>query len=162
MEPPSKRSIVVINESGVRCRHSVLARAVQTACQEHSLSGSVNVLLTTNEHIAQLNQDFRGISDPTDVLTFAAEPFPGEELTQLGDIAISVQVAASQAKSRKVSLSQELGFLALHGALHLVGYDDETETDRRKMLAEMNRIAPLCGLKTDFDWYSRHYSEATA
>lgn len=99
----------------------------------------------------ELNRKFRGVDESTDVLTFPAGDFPG---APLGDIAIAVPYAERQAKARGVSLSQELGYLAIHGALHLVGFDDESEEERARMVGGMNRVAVASGLKPDLQWSS--------
>jgi ssRNA-specific RNase YbeY (16S rRNA maturation enzyme) len=65
-----------------------------------------------------------------------------------------VPYAERQAKLRKVSLSQELGYLAIHGALHLVGFDDGSEPERLAMVREMNVVAVEAGLLPDEDWAS--------
>ncbi|MFX8316485.1 rRNA maturation RNase YbeY, partial [Acinetobacter baumannii] len=75
-----------------------------------------------------MNSEFRGIDQPTDVLTFPADQ--SVVGAPLGDIAIGVGYATRQARARGVSLTQELCYLAIHGALHLAGFDDETEQDR--------------------------------
>ena len=152
MEPPSRQVISILNESGRRTPKSLLQRAVQTTLDLHSRSGeSVALLLTTDEAIRELNRRYRGLDEATVVLTFLAGPVPG---APLGDIAIAVPYAERQAKARGVSLSQELGFLAIHGVLHLLGFDDETEGDQEQMVAEMNRAATAAGLKPDDDWAS--------
>ena len=69
---------------------------------------------------------------------------------------LSTRVAAA----RGVSLEQELAYLAIHGALHLLGYDDETENDRVRMVDEMNRVALSVGLKPDTEWASILHAEA--
>ncbi len=111
----------------------------------------VDVLLTTDERVAQLNREFRGVRGPTDVLTFPSDGFPG---APLGDIAIAIPYAQRQALARGVDLAQELAFLAIHGALHLLGYDDETEPERAAMVDEMNRCAERAGLEPDREWAS--------
>ena len=113
-------------------------------------------MLTTDEHIQELNRTYRGIDESTDVLTFLAGDFAGD---QLGDVAISIPYADRQAKARRVSLSQELGFLAIHGALHLVGFDDQTETERAEMVRQMNLVAAEVGLKPDEQWASLLHGE---
>jgi probable rRNA maturation factor len=82
-----------------------------------------------------LNRLFRGINRPTDVLSFSTEPsvLP-EDDDYLGDIVISVETAERQAERRKSTLYCELCVLALHGYLHLLGYDHETDE------GEMRRI----------------------
>ena len=157
MEPPSSHNIVVINETDRVVRTSRLKQAVAVALGRHGKGGlSACILLTTDEHIQELNRTYRGIDESTDVLTFLAGDFAGD---QLGDVAISIPYADRQAKARRVSLSQELGFLAIHGALHLVGFDDQTETERAEMVRQMNLVAAEVGLKPDEQWASLLHGE---
>ena len=93
-----------------------------------------------------LNRDFRGKNKPTDVLSFAllegeAMPFaPPTEHIALGDIVIAVETADRQARERHHPLTTEIAFLAIHGALHLLGYDHGTAGQRRKMFALQDRL----------------------
>ncbi len=152
MEPPSSKNITVINETGRIIRTSRLQRAMSTAFALHGApDAKACLLLTSDEQVHSLNREFRGVDSSTDVLTFPAGQFAGD---QLGDVAISVPYAERQAQARKVSLSQELGFLAIHGALHLVGFDDQTEQDRAEMVLQMNIAAVGAGLKPDMNWAS--------
>lgn len=126
------------------------------ALEQHGHQGAeVCILLTSDDQVQELNRDFRGIDEPTDVLTF-----PSGEPDPLGDVAIAVAYAERQAKVRGVTLDQELGYLAIHGALHLAGFDDETEEDRARMVAEMNRAAVAAGLPPDEEWASLLHGEA--
>lgn len=159
-EPHPGAIVTVLNLSGRKLKFDLIRRAIVETCRANGLKGEVGVLLTTDEHIRELNSSFRQVDEATDVLTFAASadaPSP-TGIRFLGEIAISVDMAARQAASRKTSTRQEVGYLALHGALHLAGWDDEEEQDRAAMVAEMNRLAPACGLVPDPDWHSRHYS----
>jgi probable rRNA maturation factor len=152
MEPPSSRNITVLNESDHIVRKSRLTRAMGDAFRRHGRpNAKACLLLTSDERVRELNRQFRGIDESTDVLTFPAGAYSGD---QLGDVAIAVPLAERQAKLRRVSLSQELGFLAIHGALHLVGFDDQTEPDRAEMVRQMNIIAVEAGLKPDENWAS--------
>jgi rRNA maturation RNase YbeY len=158
MEPPSTHTITVLNESERVVRKTILARAMCDAFRRHGKpDAQACLLLTSDERVRELNRQFRGIDESTDVLTFPAGEFAGD---QIGDVAISVPYAERQAKKRRVSLSQELGFLAIHGALHLVGFDDETETDRAEMVHQMNLVAADSGLKPDYDWASLLHGDA--
>jgi len=85
-----------------------------------SARGSVSIALVTDAAIRRLNRDFRGKDHPTDVLSFPCDP-------PLGDIAISVPTARRQAREMGHPLRIELRVLALHGLLHLLGYDHETD-----------------------------------
>ena len=93
-------------------------------------SESATIAFVSDNKIRQLNRQFRGIDRPTDVLSF-----PSEDTEQgLGDIAVSVETAASQAKENGLSFDGEIAQLILHGLLHLSGYDHETDN------GEMNRL----------------------
>jgi rRNA maturation RNase YbeY len=144
-------------------RVSQLSHAARTALARHGLSGEASILLTDDASIRDLNRQFRKVDEPTDVLTFPSD-LPGglgdNAPPYLGDIAISVEYAERQARARKVSLSQELGYLAIHGALHLAGLDDDTEEDRLRLVAEMNEVAVSAGLKPDTEWWSLLHGEA--
>jgi rRNA maturation RNase YbeY len=154
MEPPSSGPVNVVNDSGRELRTEAVANAVRVALAQHGRQPSeVAVLLTSDEHIQALNREFRSLDEPTDVLTFVAD----EDAN--GDIAIAVPYAERQAAVRGVTLEQELGYLAIHGALHLVGFDDETEPERAEMALEMNRAAVAAGLPPDEAWASLLHGE---
>jgi len=114
------------------------------------------VLLTTDDEVRELNRTFRGIDEPTDVLSF---PSAGQFADSAGDIAIAVPYATRQAKARGESLQTELCYLAIHGALHLMGVGDETEPERKRMLHQMNAIGSEMGLTPDPDWSSLLHKE---
>lgn len=114
---------------------AMLARAV-AATLEAAADGepaALAILLTGEEHIRQLNQDFLGEDKPTDVLSFpAGDVLPGME-TYLGDVAIAVPVAAAQAAAGGHDLLHEMGLLAVHGVLHLLGYDHAMPEEQAEM-----------------------------
>ncbi len=157
MEPPSTGNVTVLNQSHRRVRVAQIRQAAEIALARHGHAGSAAcLLLTSDQHIRDLNLQFRKVDEATDVLTFPAPPGS----SSLGDVAISVEYAERQALARKVSLSQELGYLAIHGALHLVGLDDDEEADRAAMVREMNEVAREAGLKPDDAWWSILHGEA--
>ena len=90
---------------------------------------SSTIAFVSDRRIRDLNRRFRNVDKPTDVLSF-----PSEEETNLGDIAISVETAAAQAKENGLTFDTEIAQLILHGLLHLSGYDHETDN------GEMNRL----------------------
>jgi probable rRNA maturation factor len=91
------------------------------------------VALVDDGRIQVLNRDFRGFDKPTDVLSFRTAR-KGASKGYLGDIVISVETALRQARRRRSTLRRELEVLTLHGFLHLMGYDHETDD------GEMRRI----------------------
>jgi probable rRNA maturation factor len=93
-------------------------------------SGSAaTIAFVSDKNIRKLNQQFRRIDKATDVLSF-----PADEPNNLGDVAVSVETAARQAKASGLSFDDEIAQLILHGLLHLSGYDHETDD------GEMNRL----------------------
>jgi probable rRNA maturation factor len=135
-------AVLVHNAQGTPVSTSRLQRAVRRLLREEGLTGAeVSVLLTDDAAIQEMNRDYRGYDRPTDVLSFAqaetapgAPPAPiGKKARLLGDIIISVDTAVRQAIRHEVELTQELALLAVHGALHLIGYEDETEAGAEQM-----------------------------
>lgn len=92
---------------------------------------SATIAFVSDKTIRQLNRQFRGIDKATDVLSFPADD---EDELNLGDIAISVDTAAAQAKQNGFTFAEEVAQLILHGLLHLSGYDHETDN------GEMNKL----------------------
>ena len=95
--------------------------------------GSVTVIVDDDERIRLLNKLWRGLDKPTNVLSFsypANQPGPAR---YIGDIAISHQTAACEAVVERKPLSDHIAHLAVHGFLHLLGYDHESEGDANEM-----------------------------
>ena len=104
---------------------SGLSRFLGTAQAAVGLRGEVDVLLANDRTVRRLNREFRGKDKATDVLSFpAAEEVSGEFA---GDLAISYETAARQAKGQGHSLRDEVRVLLLHGLLHLSGMDHEVD-----------------------------------
>lgn len=142
----------VINGTQRRLLLAPMRLAVEVALRKNGLeSGVVNVRIGSNEELQALNREFRAIDSPTDVLTFPAPQFPPG---QIGDVIVSIDFARTGAETRDVRLADELAMLAVHGALHLAGYEDADEQDRAKMVAEMNAVMRECGLPEDATWSS--------
>ena len=102
------------------------AKALDAIGQSES---SATIAFVSDKRIQELNRQFRGVDKATDVLSFRAE-----ETLNLGDVAVSVDTAAVQAKDNGLTLEGEIAQLILHGLLHLCGYDHETDN------GEMNRF----------------------
>lgn len=128
------------------------------AAQEEGFSGETEVSVTfmSDEEIKQINAEYRGIDKPTDVISFALEEVTTGEVaiiveqdmpTILGDILISVDTAKRQAVEYEHSINREIGFLALHGFLHLLGYDHMTAEDEAKMFGRQKEILGTFGLE---------------
>ena len=114
----------------------------------------VSLVLTDDGYIRELNRHYRFIDSPTDVLSFALrEQAEGETEYQLnkdewllGDIVISLETARRQAREFGHSLERELGFLIIHGCLHLLGFDHETAEEREKMRQKEEGILTILDL----------------
>lgn len=106
--------------------------------------------IVDDERIRSLNRRYRRIDRPTDVLSFAAREgeklFSSRKGEYLGDIAISLETAARQAKEYGHSLGRELAFLTVHGILHLLGYDHMTPEDEKEMRGLQREIMERAGL----------------
>ncbi|HZO90786.1 MAG TPA: rRNA maturation RNase YbeY [Chthonomonadaceae bacterium] len=137
-------------------RTSLLRQAARRLLQAEGKSrAEVSVLLTDDATIHDMNRRYRGYDKPTDVLSFAQgenlpdvprpPQLPGQPPI-LGDVVISVDTAARQAEAAGVSLEQELALLTVHGILHLLGYEDETEAGAEQMRAREQEILNHLGL----------------
>ena len=103
----------------------------------------VDITIVDDEEIHQLNRDYRNVDRPTDVLSFALDEDDEDEpellegqLHLLGDIIISAETAARQAEEFGHGLEREIVYLAVHGLLHLLGYDHMVEEDKVIMRAK--------------------------
>ena len=106
------------------------------------MNTEVSISFVDNEKIAELNERFRGIEGPTDVLSFECDNIsddmtaadgPNCPLYELGDIIIAPDVAAAQADEYGNSFEQEISLLLVHGLLHLCGYDHITDDEAEVM-----------------------------
>ena len=142
-------------------QHDLVEHVLQFAAQKLQLADSteMSVTLMNNPAIKRINAQYRGVDRATDVLSFAAEENGDEspiimdpelvaELpTNLGDLFVSMDKVAEQAKFLGHSPERELGFLVVHGFLHLNGYDHEQPADEKKMFALQREILDEYGLK---------------
>ncbi|MBN1250006.1 MAG: rRNA maturation RNase YbeY [Anaerolineae bacterium] len=120
--------------------------------QDVAQSCEVVVVITDDAALEDLNLRFRGTPGPTDVLSFANEsrgPFSmgsAEFPPYLGDIVISMDRAREQAAAAGVALEAELQLLAVHGTLHLLGYDHADERQKERMWAIQSEILRMLGV----------------
>jgi probable rRNA maturation factor len=116
---------------------------------EHSETW-LTLVITDDRHIRTLNRNYRGLDEPTDVLSFAAlepgqVPLAGEP-AYLGDVIISYPRALAQAQARGQPVSTELQLLVVHGVLHLLGYDHATPAQKDAMWAAQAKILHAIGV----------------
>ena len=108
-----------------------------------------NIIFVNNDYIHELNKNYRNIDRETDVITFALEDdktFNPEERI-LGDVYISIDKAKSQSEEYGHSLKRELCFLAVHGMLHLLGYDHMEKEEEKVMFKLQEEILDEMGIK---------------
>lgn len=108
-----------------------------------------NIIIVDNEYIHNLNREYRHIDRETDVITFALEDDKtfNPESRILGDVYISIDKAKAQAIEYGHSLEREICFLAVHGFLHLNGYDHMVEEDEKVMFGLQEEILNEMGIK---------------
>ena len=113
-----------------------------TLKRENINNAIFNVIIVDNKRIREINREYRKIDRETDVISFALEDNLNIELPvrMLGDIYISIDKAREQALSYNHSLERELSFLAVHGLLHLLGYDHMNEEDEKIMFSRQEMI----------------------
>ena len=117
--------MVIIQKPIAGLSKPALARFITRARRATGLSGTVNVLVTSNAEMKALNRRFRGTDKATDVLSFPAAPDANKNFA--GDIAISAEIATQNARSLNHAPGVEVKILTLHGILHLCGYDHECD-----------------------------------
>ncbi len=110
----------------------------------------LSIVLTDDSTIHELNRTYRGVDRPTDVLSFSQRE--GEDAFDdpvLGDIVISLDRTRQQALEYGHSFERELGFLTVHGILHLLGWDHETPDEEQRMMAKTEEILGGIGLSRE-------------
>jgi probable rRNA maturation factor len=134
--------LVIIQEKVAGLSEAALARFVTRARRVVGLRGVVSVLVTSSRELQGLNHRFRGKNKPTDVLSFPAMPGPMRGFA--GDVAISAEIAALNARRLGHTAAEEIRILALHAVLHLAGYDHEL--DDGEMERKETRLRKTLGL----------------
>jgi probable rRNA maturation factor len=135
--------------------YQLLQALIETAGQVEKLEeGEVSITFVDDNEIQEINKTYRNMDKPTDVLSFPM--FEADEVEiqvddeneplLLGDIIVSIPRTRSQAEEYEHSFERELGFLVVHGFLHLLGYDHEDETLEKEMFAKQEEILQKHGL----------------
>ena len=138
----------VVDEDWVR-------RIAQTVLKTEGVAPpyEVGLVFTDSETVKQLNRDYRGVDEPTDVLAFYMHPqkevddsfaLPPDGVTRLGEVIISYPQAAEQAREQGHSTEKELALLIIHGVLHLLGYDHEEPEGENKMRGRERELLEKC------------------
>ena len=142
----SERTVLLENE--IESAFSLARLAAERTLISHQAEiYEVCILMTNDEELKTLNQRYRAVNKPTDVLAFPVihekdvNYGPMSQPLILGDIAISISTARRQAVNQSHSLEMELVTLTIHGTLHLLGFDHLNEKDAECMFKEQQRIS---------------------
>ena len=121
--------MVILQRRVAALSSATLERFVLRARRAAGLHGTANVLVTSSSAMRSLNRQFRGKNKPTDVLSFPVDSAlkNSKRAIHVGEIAISAEIAAQNAARLGHSTAQEVKILALHGILHLAGFDHERD-----------------------------------
>lgn len=122
--------------------------------EEIENDAELSITIVDNETIQEINKQYRDKDQPTDVISFALEEHGEEEIEvrgdnlprHLGDIIISIEKVNEQANEYGHSFNRELGFLAVHGFLHLLGYDHMTTEEEKEMMERQDHLLDDFGL----------------
>lgn len=153
-----------INFEGVGCRYKRLIKKIYRqalALTDNEMEGlELTISFVSAEKIKEYNKEYRGVDKTTDVLSFPmlnitykqkvkdfAEDILPNGTLYLGDVVICKKIAKLQAKEYKHSLKREVAFLALHGLLHVLGYDHIDKEDEEVMMGKSAEILDSLGIK---------------
>jgi len=135
-----------------RAARDALAQAKDDGWKGSRIGHEISFVLTDDKRMRALNRTYRGEDKPTNVLSFAALDAAALDANRpksgmpwlLGDVVLASGVIAREAKAQRKSLAHHLSHLAVHGVLHLLGYDHEQDSDAEAM--EALEIAALAGM----------------
>lgn len=144
--------IEIFNETNVNLSEElkVVKNVLRHGLEKLKINEAIfNVIIVNNDYIHKLNKKYRHIDRETDVITFALEDDKtfNPDIRILGDIYISIDKAKSQSEEYNHSLLRELSFLAVHGMLHLLGYDHMKKDDEKVMFKLQEEILDEMDIK---------------
>lgn len=116
-------------------------KLINKILKEKSKYKKLNIIFVTEQEIQEMNKSYRDKDYITDVISF-----PNDEV-ELGDIFICLDQARRQAEEYNHSLDREVGFLAVHGYLHVIGYDHQTEEEEKEMFSLQEEILNKANLR---------------
>lgn len=150
-EPESDLEVdIVVGSPLWQGRHDLLARALAAAAADTKTPGTVSLLLGNDAAIAELNKQFRGKEGPTNVLSFPpAGPEEGGERF-LGDIALAAETIAAEAEFQGKQFDHHAAHLAVHGFLHLLGYNHDEAAEAEVMEARERAILASLGIQDPY------------
>jgi len=131
-----------------------LERAAATVLAQHNVDSDagLSIVFAEDDFVQSLNRQYRNVDAPTDVLSFPADKLPAElndEPPYLGDLIIAYPYASKQAAREGHKLPDSLALLVVHGTLHLLGYDHDTNENRAAMWAAQETALSALGIPLD-------------
>lgn len=146
--------IGIFNETDERLDKDIekLHSLLEDFCKRENLNNvEFNIIIVNEDKIHEINKLYRGIDRPTDVISFALEDdksvISPSEIRILGDIYICIEKVHSQALEYEHSFEREFTFLAVHGLLHLLGYDHMKEEDEKIMFGKQEEVLSYYGIE---------------
>jgi probable rRNA maturation factor len=131
--PPVDIDVVVESAHWPMGADETVRRAIGAAALAAGTSGTVAVMLCDDDAIRAMNARWRGIDKPTNVLSFPASESTVAGTAHLGDIAIAYETVAAESAAENKAFADHLAHLAVHGYLHLIGFDHETDAEAVRM-----------------------------
>lgn len=125
---------------------AILSAARHVAAEIQEPDAEVSLLFTTDEHVQDLNRQWRQQDKPTNVLSFAANEGGGPPTPVLGDIVLAQETVLQEAKAQGKTFENHLTHLIIHGFLHLLGYDHMQEAEAQEMEGLETRILAELGI----------------
>lgn len=148
-------TVLFENNTNQQVDIKLIEKVIETSLKYENVKNDceISVTIVDNDKIHKLNNKFRNIDRPTDVLSFPLIDFekegmpPSDQKAYLGDIVISIDKAKEQAREYGHSLEREISFLTAHSMLHLLGYDHMVEDEEKIMFQKQREILDIMGVK---------------
>jgi probable rRNA maturation factor len=133
-------------QSAQKVNRALMRKVLLSAMKEAGVSGTLSVAVVDTVEITELNRRFLGRAEATDVLSF---PIEDERSDSFGEVVVCADIAAARAARRNANFDAELTLYALHGLLHLTGYDDKTPAQRSRMRKKEREVLSRFGIRAD-------------
>jgi probable rRNA maturation factor len=126
-------AIEITNRTKSTVNSLLIKQAIKITLKFGHVQGDVSVVIINDLAMTKLNKQFRKINKPTDVLSFREQDSSFKDESFIGELFIDLNQIKRQAKKLNNTINWELAFITIHGALHLLGYEDETKKGQLKM-----------------------------
>ena len=123
---------------------NLLIRVLEEVLVDHDSQADVCIVITDDAHVHRLNREYRSIDRPTDVLSFELDDELHPEQNLLGEVYVSIDTATCQASEAGRGLEEEVAHLAIHGVLHLLGHEHDTDAGFDEMRSAEDHYLNRC------------------